>query len=216
MKIPPRVSFSGQMVAALWSSIVQIAVMNWGLATIKDVCSLDQVNHYTCPNGRVFFNASVIWGLIGPQRMFSPGQMYVSLQWFWLAGALLPVIIYLAARMWPKSNIRYLSAPLIFGGAGLIPPATPLNYLTWGVVGMIFNKYIRDKFRGWWMHYNYILSAGLDVGLDLCTILIFLTIDLTGASFPEWWGTRIASGTMDTMGTAIQKTVNGTFGPATW
>ncbi|RAH73947.1 small oligopeptide transporter, OPT family [Aspergillus aculeatinus CBS 121060] len=216
MKIPPRVSFSGQMVAALWSSIVQIAVMNWGLATIKDVCSLDQVNHYTCPNGRVFFNASVIWGLIGPQRMFSPGQMYVSLQWFWLAGALLPVIIYLAARMWPKSNIRYLSAPLIFGGAGLIPPATPLNYLTWGVVGMIFNKYIRDKFRGWWMHYNYILSAGLDVGLDLCTILIFLTIDLTGASFPDWWGTRIASGTMDTMGTAIQKTVNGTFGPATW
>ncbi|PYI18067.1 small oligopeptide transporter [Aspergillus japonicus CBS 114.51] len=217
MKIPPRVSFAGQMVAALWSSIVQIAVMNWGLATIKDVCSLDQPNHYTCPNGRVFFNASVIWGLIGPQRMFSPGQMYVNLQWFWLAGALLPVIVYLAARMWPKSKIRYLSAPLIFGGAGLIPPATPLNYLTWGIVGMIFNKYIRDKFRGWWMHYNYILSAGLDVGLDLCTILIFLTIDLTGASFPDWWGTRIASGTMDTMGTAIQTVLtNGTFGPTKW
>ncbi|PYH78790.1 small oligopeptide transporter [Aspergillus uvarum CBS 121591] len=217
MKIPPRVSFAGQMVAALWSSIVQIAVMNWGLATIKDVCSLDQPNHYTCPNGRVFFNASVIWGLIGPQRMFSPGQMYVNLQWFWLAGALLPVMVYLAARMWPKSKIRYLSAPLIFGGAGLIPPATPLNYLTWGIVGMIFNKYIRDKFRGWWMHYNYILSAGLDVGLDLCTILIFLTIDLTGASFPDWWGTRIASGTMDTMGTAIQTVLtNGTFGPTKW
>ncbi|PYH43902.1 small oligopeptide transporter, OPT family [Aspergillus saccharolyticus JOP 1030-1] len=217
MKVPPRVSFAGQMVAGVWSSIVQIAVMNWGLSTIKDVCSLDQVNNYTCPNGRVFFNASVIWGLIGPQRIFSPGQMYVNLQWFWLAGALLPVLIYIGARMYPKSNIRFLNAPLIFGGAGLIPPATPLNYLSWGLVGMIFNKYIRDKFRGWWMHYNYILSAGLDVGLDLCTILIFLTIDLTGASFPSWWGTNIADGTMDTLGTAVQVVLtNGTFGPTKW
>ncbi|RAL15004.1 small oligopeptide transporter, OPT family [Aspergillus homomorphus CBS 101889] len=216
MKIPPRVSFAGQMVAALWSSIVQIAVMNWGLSTIKDICSLDQPNNYSCPNGRVFYQASVIWGLIGPQRMFSPGQLYVGLQWFWLAGALLPVAIYLAARMWPKSNIRYLNAPLLFGGAGLIPPATPLNYLTWGLVGMIFNKYIRDKFRGWWMHYNYVLSAGLDVGLDLCTILIFLAIDLTNTSFPSWWGTNIAGDTLDMSGKAVQLKTNGTFGPASW
>ncbi|PWY89075.1 small oligopeptide transporter [Aspergillus heteromorphus CBS 117.55] len=218
MKLPPRVTFSGQMVAALWSSVVQIAVMNWGLATIKDVCSETQANNYTCPNGRVFFQASVIWGLIGPQRIFSPGQLYSGMMWFWLAGAILPVAIYLAARMWPKSPVRYLNAPVIFGGAGLIPPATPLNYLTWGLVGIVFNKYIRDKFRGWWMHYNYVLSAGLDVGLDLCTILIFLTLDLTSTTFPTWWGTSITSATMDMQGTAVQKVLPSgeTFGPKSW
>lgn len=218
MKIPPRVTFSAQIVACLWSSLVQIATMNWALGAIKDVCDQSQVNHYSCPNGRVFFNASVIWGVIGPARIFSIGQLYSPMMWFFLAGAIFPVIIYFAARTWPKSPIKYLSAPIIFGGAGLIPPATPLNYLSWGIVGFIFNKWIRNRFRGWWMQYNYVVSAGLDVGLALCTILIFLTLNLTGTSFPDWWGTTITSSTMDTKDTAIRHPVsNGeTFGPAKW
>lgn len=121
--------------------------MNWALGAINNVCDPEQANHYTCPNGRVFFNASIIWGVIGPSRMFSPGQIYSGLMWFWLAGAILPVVIYLGARYWPKSPIRFLSAPVIFGGAGLIPPATPLNYLSWGIVGLVFNRHIRNRFR---------------------------------------------------------------------
>lgn len=218
MKLPPRVTFAGQLVACLWSSIVQICTMNWALGAIKNVCDAEQANRYTCPNGRVFFNASIIWGVIGPSRMFSPGQIYSGLMWFWLAGAILPVAIYLGARYWPKSPIRYLSAPVIFGGAGLIPPATPLNYLSWGIVGLVFNRYIRNRFRGWWMHYTYVLSAGLDVGLALCTILIFLTLQLTNTSFPDWWGTNIAADTMDASGKAIQiKLPAGEkFGPGSW
>ncbi|PLB38868.1 small oligopeptide transporter, OPT family [Aspergillus candidus] len=218
MKVPPRVTFAAQMVACLWSSIVQIGVMNWALGAIKDVCTAHQSNHFNCPNGRVFFNASVIWGVIGPARMFSPGQIYSFLMWFWLVGAILPVAIYFGARMFPRTRIRFLNAPLIFGGTGLIPPATPLNYLSWGVVGLVFNKYIRNKWRGWWMQYNYTVSAGLDVGLALCTILIFLALQLTQTEFPSWWGTRISVETMDAAGTAVREPIPSgkTFGPATW
>jgi hypothetical protein len=31
----------------------------------------DQVNKYTCPNGRVFFQNSIVWGVIGPQRVIA-------------------------------------------------------------------------------------------------------------------------------------------------
>ncbi|KAL5333417.1 OPT oligopeptide transporter protein-domain-containing protein [Aspergillus crustosus] len=219
MKIPPRVTFAAQMIACLWSSIVQICVMNWALGSITDVCSQDQPNRYTCPNGRVFFNASIIWGTIGPSRMFSPGQLYSSMMWFWLAGFLLPVGIYVVARMTQRTKysryVRLLNAPIIFGGTALIPPATPLNYLSWGIIGFVFNKYIRDRWRGWWMQYNYVLSAGLDVGLALCTILIFLTLNLTKTDFPSWWGTKIAADTMDAAGTAVQVT-GVKFGPESW
>ncbi|KAI9374867.1 OPT oligopeptide transporter protein-domain-containing protein [Aspergillus egyptiacus] len=219
MKIPPRVTFAAQMIACLWSSVVQICVMNWALGAIPEVCTQHQPNHYSCPNGRVFFNASVIWGAIGPARMFSKGQMYSSFMWFWLAGFLLPIVFYFVARVSARSKYgqyaRFVNAPIIFGGAGLIPPATPLNYLTWGIVGLIFNKYIRDRWRGWWMHYNYVLSAGLDVGLALCTILIFLTLNLTKTDFPSWWGTNIAVDTLDAQGTAVQ--IQGVkFGPKKW
>jgi OPT family small oligopeptide transporter len=219
MKIPPRLTFAAQMISCLWSSIVQICVMNWALGAISNVCTLDQPNRYTCPNGRVFFNASIIWGTIGPARMFSPGQLYASLQWFWLAGAALPIALFVAAKLLRNTKyaryVRLLNAPIIFGGANLIPPATPLNYLSWGIVGFIFNKWIRDRWRGWWMQYNYVLSAGLDVGLALSTILIFLTLNLTKTEFPSWWGTNVAANTMDAAGTAVQVT-GVKFGPESW
>lgn len=218
MKIPPRVTFSAQMVACLWSSIVQIAVMNWALSAITDVCDQEQVNHFSCPNGRVFFNASIIWGAIGPKRIFSPGQVYNGMLYFFIPGLLLPILIYLGARRWPKSPIRYLNAPILFGGAGLIPPATPLNYLSWGLVGFIFNKWIRNRWRGWWMHYNYVLSAGLDVGLAISTILIFCTLQLTATPFPSWWGNDASQNTLDALGSAVQVVLPAgqTFGPTTW
>lgn len=217
MKVPPRTMFWSQTVATFWSGLVQIAVMNWALATLPDVCTSEQANSFICPNGNVFFQASVIWGLLGPARIFSPGQVYGTLFWFFLAGAALPVALYFAARKWPKSFIRYMMSPLIFGGTGLIPPATPINYLTWGAVGWFFNRYIRGKHLGWWMQYNYITSAGLDVGLALCTILIFFTIVLTNTEAPDWWGNSVVSSTLDYQGGLYnkQKTVakGETFGP---
>ena len=39
MKVPPRVTFMCQVVATIWASIVQIAVMNWTLNNIDEVCT---------------------------------------------------------------------------------------------------------------------------------------------------------------------------------
>ncbi|KAI9826487.1 MAG: hypothetical protein M1819_007336 [Sarea resinae] len=218
MKVPPRTLFSAQIISVVWTSIVQVAVQRWAFGTIEGVCTQEQKNHYTCPNGRVFFNASIIWGLIGPKRIFSPGSIYDKLQWFWLVGAALPVTFYVLARLYPKTNLRYLNAPVMLGGTGSLPPATPLNYLSWGIVGYIFNKLIRDWRRGWWMGYNYITSAALDSGLAISTILIFLTLDLTNTAGPSWWGNSVVETTMDAQYTAVQATVppGEIFGPKHW
>lgn len=221
MKVPPRLMFSAQTIATLWACIVQVAIVRWALdGGIADICSKHQANNFTCPNGRVFFNASVIWGLIGPQRIFSPGAIYANLQWFWLAGVLLPLLVYAGARAWPRSRVWYVNAPLVFSGASNIPPGTPLNYLSWGLVGLVFNPYLRNKYRGWWMRFNYLTSAGLDVGLAICTIVIILTLNLTNASFPTWWGVAAPNNTLDYQDSAVQD-VNPNpgqqyFGPTNW
>ena len=144
--------------------------------------------------------------------------MYNGMLWFFIPGFILPIILYFGARRYPKSSIRFLNAPVIFGGAGLIPPATVLNYTAWGTVGFIFNKWIRNRFRGWWMHYNYIFSAGMDVGLALSTIVIFCTLELTNTSFPTWWGNGASQNTMDVLDTAVQYTLapGQIFGPTKW
>jgi OPT family oligopeptide transporter len=181
-------------------------------------CKTTQVNNFTCPNARVFFIASVIFGLIGPQRIFSTGALYGGLQWFWLVGSLTPFLLYLGARTFPRSNIRFFSAPLFFGGMAQLPPATPLSYLSWSLVGFVFQKVLRNRHRGWWMRFNYITSAGLDTRLAVCTILIIAVLNLTNTSFPMWWGNSAPAGTMDYKDTAVQVSLakGETFGPSTW
>lgn len=217
LKVPQRPMFFAQTIATIWSCLVQLAVMEWALGAIKNICTDEASGKFNCGAIKTFYNASVIWGVIGPKHIFSEGAVYVGLQYFWLAGFIFPFIIYGLARAFPRSNFRFLSAPVIFGSTGWIPPLTPLNYLTWCTVGWIFNKHIRNKYRGWWMRYNYITSAGLDVGLAISTIVIFFAITLPGKSFPSWWGNDYIYTTADQQGGQlnIQKVLQPgeTFGP---
>ncbi|KAK1756173.1 OPT oligopeptide transporter protein-domain-containing protein [Echria macrotheca] len=218
MKIPPRTMFMAQVVATTFSCFVQILTLNYALKSIPGVCTPTQAEHFTCPGGQVFFSASVIWGLIGPARMFSPGQIYSGLFIFFVVGAIAPVIVYLYARRYPKSPARFLITPLIFGGAGSIPPATPLNYLSWGIVGYIFQHVIRKRHFGWWSRLNFLTSSGLDLGLALATLVIFFAFTLNNVAPPRWWGNEVVEGTMDSRGTAVQVVLGEgeTFGPVSW
>lgn len=118
-----------------------------------------------------YWHQIVVWGVIGPARIFGAGAMLSPLQWYWLLGAAMPVITYFAAKRWPRSSIRYLHWPVIFSGNGQIPPATVYIYLccksrlhiftrsifiykfAGGAIGMFFNGFLKRKFRGWWGKY---------------------------------------------------------------
>lgn len=98
-----------------------------------------------------------------------------------------------------------------------IPPYSGMNILAYVGVGYVFNKYLRDKRRGWWMTYNYVTSAAMDVGLALCAIAIFFFVQLPGGSMAEWWGVTVIN-TADYEGATVRETVaeGETFGPTTW
>jgi OPT family oligopeptide transporter len=75
MKIPPRTMFTIQVVAAVVSCIVVTTVQDWMFANIVDICTPDQKNGFSCPSSNMFATASLIWGGIGPARLFSPHKM---------------------------------------------------------------------------------------------------------------------------------------------
>ncbi|KAI0180949.1 small oligopeptide transporter [Hypoxylon sp. FL1284] len=218
MKIPPRTMFVAQVVATTLSCFIQIAVLNFALKNVEGICDLTQPQRFTCPGGRVFFSASVIWGLIGPSRVFSPGQLYSGLLVFFVVGAAASAGIWWAARRWPRSGARHLMAPLIFGGAGSIPPATPLNYLSWAVVGYAFQHVVRRRHFAWWSRLNYLTSAGLDLGLALGTLAVFFAFTLRDVDAPRWWGNDVVASTLDYKGEAVQVVLppGQTFGPKSW
>ncbi|KAF2502770.1 small oligopeptide transporter [Lophium mytilinum] len=188
MKVPPRITFWCQIVASIWACFVQVAVMNWTLGAIDGVCTPTQSAHFTCPNGKTFFSSSIVWGVIGPKRMFGPGSIYSKMQWYWLLGALLPVFFYTLMRLFPRSRARYLNAPVMLGAMAWLPPATPLSFASWSIIGLIFNYWIRRRWIGWWTTYNYVTAAALDSGLIISTIVVFFAITLPNVKIPDWWG----------------------------
>jgi hypothetical protein len=109
-------------------------------------------------------------------------------------------------------------APLIFGGAASIPPATPLNYLSWGIIGFIFQKLIRQRYFAWWSRLNYLTSSGLDLGLALSTLFIFFSFTMNNVEAPVWCGNTITTATLDAQDTAVQAVVaqGQHFGPNVW
>lgn len=216
MKVAPRLLFTAQLFATVWGSLVQVGVLRWAYTGIDNLCDPANTAHYTCPNGRVFFNASIIWGVIGPSRQFSHGQIYYGLLFFFLVGAILPVLSWLVLRKRPNSIIRWINWPVFFSATGYIPPATPYNYGAYSMVGLFFGWFLKRRYFHWWSKYNYSLSAGLDIGLAWSSLIIFLGLSLTKSSI-SWWGNNVIN-TSDTLGTAIRHPLaeGESFGPSLW
>ncbi|OMO57512.1 Oligopeptide transporter OPT superfamily [Corchorus olitorius] len=191
MKIPPRSMFLVQFIGTVLAGTVNLGVAWWLLTSIDNICHRDLLpkdSPWTCPNDRVFFDASVIWGLVGPKRIFGSLGEYGTLNWFFLGGLLGPVVVWGFHKAFPNQKwIPLINLPVLLGATGLMPPASPLNYTSWILVGTIFNFFVFRYRKQWWMRYNYILSAALDAGVAFMTVLLYFSLNMENKSL-HWWG----------------------------
>ncbi|GKV26603.1 hypothetical protein SLEP1_g35870 [Rubroshorea leprosula] len=193
MKIPPRSMFLVQFIGTVLAGTINLAVAWWLLSSIHNICHDDLLppdSPWTCPGDRVFFDASVIWGLLGPKRIFGSEGNYPAMNWFFLGGALGPIIVWLLYRTFPKQSwIPLINLPVLLGATGSMPPATAVNYNSWILVGTIFNFFIFRYRKQWWQRYNYILSAALDAGVAFMAVVLYFAVGLENKSV-TWWGTN--------------------------
>ncbi|KAJ8187241.1 hypothetical protein LV157_004894 [Aspergillus fumigatus] len=211
LHIAPRTLFMAQGLATLVGAIVQCGVTVFMVTRFDNICTPDADGGFTCPHGRVTYSASLIWGALGPGRNFSPGQIYGNLLWFFLAGPVVIVITFLLGRRWKRFN--KISWPVAFGAMSLVPPATGINFSSWWVVNVLFNGIIKRRKPAWWSKYNFVLSAALDSGVAVATVIIFFCIMLPAGPL-HWWGNIVYRKTADGMGTPLKPLPSlGYFGP---
>jgi hypothetical protein len=101
-----------QVFATIIAGTVQLTVQTWMFDNIPDICTENQKDLFSCASTEVFYTATVIWGVIGPNRLFSAGQVYGSLRWIFLFG-LSPIIPWLITKRYPNSWFRYVKYVLI-------------------------------------------------------------------------------------------------------
>lgn len=192
MKVPPRSMFMVQVVGTIVAGTINMGVAWWLLNSIDNICNPDLLpenSPWTCPGDTVFFDASVIWGLVGPKKIFGDQGVYPALNWFFLGGAMASVVVWLSHKAFPKVWwIPYINMPVLLGAVAQMPPATSVNFISWIVVGTIFNYFVFKYYKGWWKKYNYVLSAAMDAGVAFMAVAVYFCLQLPQADM-TWWGT---------------------------
>ncbi|KAH7283220.1 hypothetical protein KP509_35G066400 [Ceratopteris richardii] len=193
MKIPPRSMFMVQIIGTTIAGTINMGVAWWMLGSIENICNTDRLpkdSPWTCPGDAVFFDASVIWGLVGPKKIFGTQGVYPSLNWFFLGGAMAPIIVWIFHKAFPNIWwIPLINIPVLLGATANLPPATPVNYTSWILVGTIFNYFVFSHWKQWWKRYNYVLSAALDAGTAFMAVALYFCLELPGVQL-NWWGTQ--------------------------
>lgn len=188
VKLPPRAMFRAQIISVFIASFVSLAIMNFEIGHIKDYCMPNQEQKFTCPNSTTFFSASVIWGVIGPRRIFN--GLYPVLKYCFLIGFLLVFPCIAFKRYGPKKWTRYFQPTLIIGGMISYAP-TNLAYLTGGLyMSAAFMWYVRSRYPAWWEKYNYILAGALEAGIAVSGIIIFFAVQYHDKAI-DWWGNNV-------------------------
>lgn len=218
MKVPPRIMFVAQTIASVVSCFVVVIVQRWALTHIEDVCQQGQKNGFVCPSSTVFAEASLLYGGVGPSRLFGPGQTYYGAIWFLLIGAVSPIPFYFLARRYPRSLFRYVNIPVVWAGPTGMPPGTGINFSSSALVGFIFQFYLRRYRYMWWTRYNYLLSLALDFGVAVAAVVIFFTVVFPGGGQQlNWWGNTVYTTTADFNYMSLKTVPDGQFfGPRTW
>ncbi|KAJ6966066.1 hypothetical protein NC652_003830 [Populus alba x Populus x berolinensis] len=187
MKIPPKSMFIVQLVGTVVSSTVYFATAWWLLSSVENICNPDLLpdgSPWTCPGSDVFYNASIIWGVVGPLRMFTDKGVYPEQNWWFLVGFLAPF----PEKKW----IKLIHIPLILSASSAMPSAKTVHYWSWAFVGFIFNYIIYRRYKGWWAKHTYILSAALDAGVAFMGVILYFTLQSKDIYGPAWWGADVS------------------------
>ncbi|CAK9436526.1 uncharacterized protein LODBEIA_P10840 [Lodderomyces beijingensis] len=213
-KIPPRAMFRCQLLSIIVASFIQLAILNFQITGIKDYCMPNNRQKFTCPGTRTFYSASVLWGVIGPKKVFD--HLYPILRWCFLIGFLLAFPCIALKKYGPRKYFKTFEPSIVIGGLVQYAPYNLSYYLPGVYVSLAFMYYIKDRYEAWWQKYNYLLSSGLDSGIAFSAIIIFFAVQYHEKDI-NWWGNSVMyegiDGNMVGRLNATESAPDGYFGP---
>ncbi|KFH72326.1 OPT family small oligopeptide transporter [Podila verticillata NRRL 6337] len=179
MKIPPRAMFWAQLLGTFIAGLTNLITANWLLGSQPGICTKASKD-FQCPSANTFYSASVIWGVIAPEKMFGSTSIYNAINYFFILGFLLPIPFYYLKKFYPNSVLEFIHVPVLLAATGMMPPRSglPLHQLFFA------RRYHPD----WHLRYTYILSAAFDSGTAFMVLTMFFAFTMTGTKFPHWWG----------------------------
>ncbi|GJJ75289.1 hypothetical protein EMPS_07647 [Entomortierella parvispora] len=206
MKIPPRAMFVGQfwgtLVGAFFNYITMILIIDSQRAAL-DNSKPDPNGLWTGQRVQTYWGSGLIYGALGPARMFALDGKYWFVYIGFLVGFLAPVLLWLLSKKFPKISWSKINISIIAGGMGAFPNGYSMGLTTSLITVVIFQYYIATYHKNWWKKYVFLLSAALDTGAAFTGLVIFLFLGAGISSklqvvVPPWWGNYYVPGEENT------------------
>ncbi|GJN75641.1 hypothetical protein PLIIFM63780_009148 [Purpureocillium lilacinum] len=223
-KMAPRAVFRSQIGTIIITCFVAVGTQNFILNNVEGLCTPDQPSRFTCANdGAPLYANSLMWGLLGSDRMF--GHLYPILKWCFLIGALIALVFLVGQNYGPKylpqvkeklrrslrpntfakldktlfpfvASLLWLNPILVIQGVQHWAPSN-MSYKTPGfILSYIFMYWMPRRRLAWWSKYNYTLSAALQVGVAVCALVMFFAVSYHPKTL-KWWGNTVSGAGMD-------------------
>lgn len=213
-KIAPWTMFRTQMVSVVVGNFVGLAVLNFQIDSVKGFCTVHQPEKFTCPGAASFFSSSILWGVIGPKKVF--GGLYPVMKYCFLIGFLLSLVCLAFKFYAPKKYTKYFEPSIFLTGFQVFAPNN-LSYHTGGLyLSAASMWYLRTRYQAFWEKYNYIFSSGLVSGIACCSIVIFFSVQYHPKEI-NWWGNEVFTEGLDYNGASLLNATilapDGYFGP---
>ncbi|KAL7747258.1 OPT superfamily [Sorochytrium milnesiophthora] len=193
MKVPPRHVFAAQMYSQAVAVLVCYATLVGWTSNPLHVDWILNPNNYTndgvasmwaaSGNYPVYYNASLIWGAIGPIRFFFTSYLSLVIAGFTI-GAVMPVVLWFCYHYiggpipWQLINVPIIANVQGPGISGAIP-------LMGFIASCIFQFGVYRYRSKWWQRYNYVFATALDVGSVVTTILIVFLLAGNNIASPK-------------------------------
>ncbi|KAF9115743.1 hypothetical protein BGW39_002970 [Mortierella sp. 14UC] len=160
---------------------------------ILDGTKDDPTGLWTGQRVDTFWGSGLIYGALGPAKMFAFDGKYWFVYIGFLIGFIVPFILWVLSKVFPKYGWSKFNIAIIAGGMGAFPNGYTIGIFPSIIVCLIFQGYIFRYHKGWWKKYVFVLSAALDTGAAFTGLVMFLFFSggissTLSVQFPHWWG----------------------------
>ncbi|KAF9960679.1 OPT super [Mortierella alpina] len=147
--------------------------------------------------------SGLIYGALGPARLFAWDGKYGFVFFGFLLGVIVPVIQWVLSKRYPRVRWSKFNVSILAGGMTAFPNGISVGTTGMITVCLVFQYYIFRYHKNWWKKYTFILSSALDTGAAFTGLVIFLFLgggisSKLVVTVPSWWGDHVAEdGTND-------------------
>jgi len=196
MKIPPRAMFVAQfwgtLIGGVFNYITMILIIDSQRAYLSGA-KQDPSGLWTGQRVETYWGSGLIYGALGPARMFALDGKYGFVYLGFLIGFVVPGIQWLLSKKYPSIQWSKINISIFAGGMGAFPNGYVNGILGCLITCFVFQYYLFRYHKNWWKKYVMILAAALDTGAAFTGLVIFLFLgggvsSKMNVTVPSWWG----------------------------